>query len=228
MERNRSLERNKNLEREKSMEVNRDRENGSRESNKGRMSLSRSVNFSKEINMGLRYPKYVNRKKDYSFVNQKMVIKPDPNKSIFNSNKNMAFFNQAENQNDDVIVISKDIPNNNRKNFNTFNNFFDTKKIGFNKEENEEELDEEKENEHEQEKEKDQENEEDNNISLRERIDKDYDNSIGSINKLISDKKLKGKDLLELINQEENVKLLEKYDKLFKNHSMIYNFLIRR
>jgi len=224
MERNRSLERNKNIEREKSMEVNRDRENGSREDNKGRMSLSRSVNFSKEINMGLRYPKYVNRKKDYSFVNQKMVIKPDPNKSIFNSNKNMAFFNQAENQNNDVIVISKDIPNDNRKNFNTFNNFYDTKKIGFNKEENEEELDEEKENEHEQEKEKEkeQENEEDNNISLRERIDKDYDNSIGSINKLITlDAKIKT-DNINNLKKDEN-KSNKKEEKKYKPKEKIKN-----
>jgi hypothetical protein len=98
---------------------------------------TRSVSISKEgsirSDFGLRYPKYVNRKKDFSFVNQKMVIKPDPSKSIFNSNMNMAFFNQDKNINGDVIVI----PNEKRSNYNTFNNFYKSK---FDKDENEEKM----------------------------------------------------------------------------------------
>ena len=140
--------------------------------NKGRGSLSRSVNLSKESSIknhlgDLRYPnsKYVNRTKDWSFVNQKMVIKPDPNKFIFNTNKNMAFFQQAENQNDDVIIITNDNINKNYNSFNN-NNIYDSNKIGLNKDEKGDEKD--------------------NYNILREKIDEDYDNNINNINKLIT------------------------------------------
>ena len=100
-----------------------------------------------------------------------MVIKPDPNKSIFNSNKNMAFFQQAENQSNDVIVITKD---NKGNNYNTFNHFYKPKKKLNNKKEIKEEQ------------------EKDNNTNIRDKIDKDYENSFNSINKLISlDAKIK-------------------------------------
>ena len=40
-----------------------------------------------------------------------MVIKPDPNKSIFKSNPNPAFFNQANNKkSQDIVVVSKGEP----------------------------------------------------------------------------------------------------------------------
>lgn len=55
--------------------------------------------------------KFVNRKDDKTFINEKMVIKPDPNKSIFKSNPNPAFFNQANNKkSQDIVVVSKGEP----------------------------------------------------------------------------------------------------------------------
>ena len=154
--------------------------------------MTRSVNISKEgsirSDFGLRYPKYVNRKKDFSFVNQKMVIKPDPSKSIFNSNMNMAFFNQDKNLNGDVIVI----PNENRNNYNTYNNFYKSK---FDKDENEEK----NENEKESKKEK--------RSNIRERIDKDFDNNLNNINELITlDAKIKTDNVKHIDNSmhEEN------------------------
>ena len=163
------IKKNNNIEKEK----NKDIENGKRIGNISKSPLSRSVNLSNENyknNLGLKYPKYVNRAKDSSFVNQKMVIKPDPNKSIFNSNKNMAFFQQAENQNNDVIVITKE----NKGNYNTFNHFYKPKKRLNNN--NKKEIEEEQEN----------------NINIRAKIDKDYENSINNINKLITlDAKIK-------------------------------------
>lgn len=158
----------------------------SRDSNGKRYSLNRSFNLSKESNLGLRYPKYVNRKNDFSFINQKMVIKPDPNKSIFNSNKNMAFFQQNQHPNEDVIVIAKDNPNN--KNYNTINEFYKPKNIFIDK--------------------KEKENEDRHNSSnIRERIDKDYDNSLKTINKLITlDAKIKTDNIKYIDNliKDEN------------------------
>ena len=148
--------------------------------------MTRSVNLSKEgsirSDFGLRYPKYVNRKKDFSFVNQKMVIKPDPSKSIFNSNMNMAFFNQDKNLNGDVIVI----PNENRNNYNTYNNFYKSK---FDKDENEEK----NENEKESRKEK--------RGNIREKIDHDFDNNVNNINELLSlDAKIKTDNVKHINN----------------------------
>ena len=154
--------------------------------------VTRSVNISKEgsirSDFGLRYPKYVNRKKDFSFVNQKMVIKPDPSKSIFNSNMNMAFFNQDKNLNGDVIVI----PNENRNNYNTYNNFYKSK---FDKDENEEK----NENEKESRKEK--------RGNIREKIDQDFDNNVNNINEIITlDAKIKTDNMKHIDNliQGEN------------------------
>ena len=36
-----------------------------------------------------------------------MVIKPDPNKSIFKSSPNPAFFNQANKKSKDIVLVSK-------------------------------------------------------------------------------------------------------------------------
>ena len=49
--------------------------------------------------------KFVNRKDDKTFINEKMVIKPDPNKSIFKSNPNPAFFNQANTKSKDIDIV---------------------------------------------------------------------------------------------------------------------------
>ena len=192
------IKRNNNIENEK----NKDIENGKRIRNISKSPLSRSVNLSNENyknNLGLKYPKYVNRKKDSSFVNQKMVIKPDPNKSIFNSNKNMAFFQQAENQNNDVIVITKE----NKGNYNTFNHFYKPKKR-LNKN-NKKEIEEEQEN----------------NINIREKIDKDYENSINSINKLITlDAKIKTENIKQIQHFENSVK---DENNNIKNKNIEYN-----
>ena len=147
--------------------------------------LSRDLNLN---NLGLRYPKYVNRTKDFSFVNEKMVIRTDPKKSIFNTNKNMAFFQQAQKFNDNVIVIPNDNKNNNQKNYNTHENFYAPKKS---KLANEDER-----------KERDRDRRE-NKSKLREKIDEDYDNSIKNINKLIT---LDAKIKKDNIYQKNNVK----------------------
>ena len=57
--------------------------------------------------------KFVNRKDDKTFINEKMVIKPDPNKSIFKSNPNPAFFNQANTKSKDIVLVSKGEPRRN-------------------------------------------------------------------------------------------------------------------
>ena len=179
----------------KENEQNKEKENGKKMGFRAKSPLSRSVNLSKEsnrLNIGLKNNKYVNRKKDYSFVNQKMVIRPDPNKSIFNSNKNMAFFQQAQNTNEDVIVITKE----NRNNYNTFNNFYKPKKTRINKEESQEK---------------------ENKNNIREKIDKDYDKSINSINKLITlDAKIKT-DNIKHIDNLRNSKNEDNNNNLDKN-----------
>ena len=54
--------------------------------------------------------KFVNRNDDNTFINEKMKILPDPNKSIFRTNPNSAFFNQGKNKKDDIIVMAKGEP----------------------------------------------------------------------------------------------------------------------
>ena len=66
----------------------------------------------------LNQPKFVNRKDDKTFINEKMVIKPDPNKSIFKSNPNPAFFNQANAKSKDIVLVSKGEPRRNSNNNN--------------------------------------------------------------------------------------------------------------
>ena len=61
-------------------------------------------------NNNINHNKFVNRKDDNTFVNEKMKIRPDPNKSIFRTNPNSAFFNQAKNKNSDIIVMAKGDP----------------------------------------------------------------------------------------------------------------------
>ena len=65
--------------------------------------------------------KFVNRKDDKTFINEKMVIKPDPNKSIFKSNPNPAFFNQANTKSKDIVLVAKPEPRRNSNN-NNLNN----------------------------------------------------------------------------------------------------------
>ncbi len=67
-------------------------------------------------------------KKSNNFVNEKMKIKPDPNKSIFKAIPNSAFFNQGNKKNNDIVVMAKEKPKNlvqnnniNKKNMNINN-----------------------------------------------------------------------------------------------------------
>ena len=53
----------------------------------------------------------MNRNEDNTFINEKMKIRPDPNKSIFRTSPNSAFFNQAKNKKEDIIVMTKGEPN---------------------------------------------------------------------------------------------------------------------
>ena len=104
-----------------------------------------------------------NKRKYYSFINEKMVIKPDPNKSIFNTGKNMAFFNQNRNNSDNkkknLIIIPNKQDFDVKKNFNTCEGFY--------KKEN-------------------------SKINIINEIDKDYEKNKDDINKLISlDEKIK-------------------------------------
>jgi len=66
--------------------------------------------------------KLVNRKDDKTFINEKMVIKPDPNKSIFKSSPNPAFFSQANKKSKDIVLVSKGDPQKYKNNANNTNN----------------------------------------------------------------------------------------------------------
>ena len=62
------------------------------------------------INNNINHNKFVNRNDDKTFVNEKMKIRTDPNKSIFKTSPNSAFFDQAKNKNNDIIVMAKGEP----------------------------------------------------------------------------------------------------------------------
>ena len=64
-------------------------------------------NENTQNNQTTKQNKFVNRKDDKTFINEKMVIKPDPNKSIFKSSPNPAFFNQANKKSKDIVLVSK-------------------------------------------------------------------------------------------------------------------------
>ena len=49
-------------------------------------------------------------KKASNFVNEKMIIKPDPNKSIFKAVPNSAFFSQGNQKNNDIVIMPKKKP----------------------------------------------------------------------------------------------------------------------
>ena len=81
-------------------------------------------------------------KKSNNFVNEKMIIKPDPNKSIFKAIPNPAFFGQGNKNNNDIVVLAKGKPiktnqnNNNIKINNNINNNLVNKDIPNNKNNN--------------------------------------------------------------------------------------------
>ena len=101
--------------------------------------------------------KFVNRKDDKTFINEKMVIKPDPNKSIFKSSPNPAFFNQANKKSKDIVLVSKGDSQkfknnsiNNSQNQEIIINIKEKNKIDIDKNNNEKEKQKEKEKELEQ------------------------------------------------------------------------------
>ena len=73
--------------------------------------------------------KLVNRKDDKTFINEKMVIKPDPNKSIFKSSPNPAFFNQANKKSKDIVLVSKSDSQKYKNNINNNNTKTEEKEI---------------------------------------------------------------------------------------------------
>ena len=81
-------------------------------------------------------------KKSNNFVNEKMIIKPDPNKSIFKAIPNPAFFGQGNKNSNDIVVLAKGKPiktnqnNNNIKINNNNNNNLINKDITNNKNNN--------------------------------------------------------------------------------------------
>ena len=82
--------------------------------NRSKTPLGRKKSIGEEgnniINNNINHNKFVNRKDDHTFVNEKMKIRPDPNKSIFKTSPNSAFFNQAKNTKNDIIVMAKGDP----------------------------------------------------------------------------------------------------------------------
>ena len=74
---------------------------------------SNNTNINNGTNLGNNYNinhKFVNRNDDNTFVNEKMKIRTDPKKSIFRTSPNSAFFNQAKNNTNDIIVMAKGEP----------------------------------------------------------------------------------------------------------------------
>jgi hypothetical protein len=61
-------------------------------------------------------------KKSNNFVNEKMVIKPDPNKSIFKAIPNPAFFKQGKKKSNDIVVVAKGKPIKTNQNINVIEN----------------------------------------------------------------------------------------------------------
>ena len=158
-----------------------------------------SINLSSS-DINKKNKKKINRTKNFSFVNEKMIIRPDPKKSIFNSHKNMAFFKQNNNndsKNKNLIIISsKDDNNDIKKNYNTFEGFYKKENNKYNNVNNSEIEEKNKEN----------------NITTsigkdnysnenEEKIDKDYENNKDNINKLIElDEKIKKENIKKIDN----------------------------
>ena len=108
-----SLKSNKNEEIKKNNEIIQDQDNNNFLAKKTGMNTTMKNNL-KESNSetvtSSQNTKLVNRKDDKTFINEKMVIKPDPNKSIFKSSPNPAFFSQANKKSKDIVVVSKGDP----------------------------------------------------------------------------------------------------------------------
>ena len=116
IEKSRKNEFNEDIGREREEEGERERERERERdssSKRAKTPLGRKKSLGEEgnnINNNINHNKFVNRNDDNTFVNEKMKIRPDPNKSIFKTSPNSAFFNQAKNNNNDIIVMAKGDP----------------------------------------------------------------------------------------------------------------------
>ena len=125
-------EKEQNIKNEINIEKNRNKT----PTNKRKKSVGEDKNINVNINNNINLNnlgnnnKMVNRNDDNTFINEKMKIRPDPNKSIFRTSPNSAFFNQGKKNKEDIIVMAKGDPikydysqiNNDKINTNNDNN----------------------------------------------------------------------------------------------------------
>ena len=105
-------EKEQNIKNEINIEKNRNKT----PTNKRKKSVGEDKNINANINNNINLNnlgnnnKMVNRNDDNTFINEKMKIRPDPNKSIFRTSPNSAFFNQGKKNKEDIIVMAKGDP----------------------------------------------------------------------------------------------------------------------
>ena len=109
-------EKEQNIKNEINIEKNRNKT----PTNKRKKSVGEDKNINANINNNINNNinlnnlgnnnKMVNRNDDNTFINEKMKIRPDPNKSIFRTSPNSAFFNQGKKNKEDIIVMAKGDP----------------------------------------------------------------------------------------------------------------------
>ena len=167
-------------------------------------------------------------KKSNNFVNEKMKIKPDPNKSIFKAIPNPAFFSQGNKKNNDIVVMAKEKPknltqNNNNISENILNNEKSNKKNDIT---SNIEL-----------------TNKDNNTNYDKNNDKnDYENEMNENNNLLSKKSEREKESLRYKNmfnndkeseknEEENINLnneKEDYNDNYNDNVNNYNYEVKK
>ena len=106
----------KNQEKNRKTEIEIEKNRNKTPTNKRKRSMEEDNNINNINNVNnnnnlFNHNKFVNRNEDNTFINEKMKIRPDPNKSIFRTSPNSAFFNQAKNKKEDIIVMTKGEPN---------------------------------------------------------------------------------------------------------------------
>ena len=181
----------------------------------------RSIGEEKNININninnvnnINHNKFVNRNDDNTFINEKMKIRPDPNKSIFRTSPNSAFFNQANNKKEDIIIMAKGEPNKYNETNEISNNKINENKINNNiiNEENKykNEL-----------KTKYIKNKEGKNINKKEKIDSVMINKLLLQMNDLSVKQLSLIDVMENIQTSSTQKIKELNDKIFSLDSLV-------
>ena len=181
----------------------------------------RSIGEEKNININninnvnnINHNKFVNRNDDNTFINEKMKIRPDPNKSIFRTSPNSAFFNQANNKKEDIIIMAKGEPNKYNETNEISNNNINENKINNNiiNEENKykNEL-----------KTKYIKNKEGKNINKKEKIDSVMINKLLLQMNDLSVKQLSLIDVMENIQTNATQKIKDLNDKIFSLDSLV-------